>query len=113
MRIEKKPGCIEATARILGDKWSPLLVRALTISPLRFCELQKNANNINPRTLSSRLAWLEQNGIITRAVRDNSPPYTEYALTQKGADLLPILINMADWGEKYGSETLPDQTVGE
>jgi DNA-binding HxlR family transcriptional regulator len=102
MRIENKPGCIEATARILGDKWSPLLVRALASSPLRFCELQKAANNINPRTLSARLVSLEQNGIITKELRPSSPPVTEYALTQKGDDLIPILRDMAGWGEKYG-----------
>lgn len=101
MLIENKPGCIEATARILGDKWTPLLVRALAASPLRFCELQKATSNINPRTLSARLSWLEQNDIIAKGVRDTTPPCAEYILTTKGNDLVPILRSMAAWGEKY------------
>lgn len=102
MLIENKPGCIETTARILGDKWTPLLVRSLTVSPLRFCELQKATSNINPRTLSARLIWLEHNGIIVRATRVSAPPCVEYALTQKGTDLVPVLKTMAAWGDKYG-----------
>ena len=104
MVIENKPGCIEATARILGDKWTPLLVRALAIGPRRFCELQKATSNINPRTLSARLVWLEQNGIVVRATRPSTPPCTEYALTQKGDDLVPVLKTMAAWGDKYGAQ---------
>ena len=104
MLIEKKPGCIEATARILGDKWSPLLVRTLAIGPRRFCELQKATSNINPRTLSARLVWLERNGIVARVARRGDQPCTAYTLTQKGADLIPVLRTMDVWGERYKSE---------
>lgn len=102
MLIENKPGCIEATARILGDKWTPLLVRALAVGPRRFCELQKATSNINPRTLSARLVWLEQNGVIIRATRANAPTCIEYVLTAKGTDLVPVIRTMALWGDKYG-----------
>jgi DNA-binding HxlR family transcriptional regulator len=103
MLIENKPGCVEAAARILGDKWTPLLIRALANTPLRFCELQKATSNINPRTLSARLTWLEQNEIITKGLRTTTPPCAEYMLTQKGTDLVPVLRTMASWGEKYTS----------
>lgn len=102
MLIENKPGCVEAAARVLGDKWTPLLVRALAIEPLRFCELQKATSNINPRTLSARLTWLEQNKIITKSHRTATPPCIEYMLTEKGNDLVPILQSMAAWGERHG-----------
>lgn len=102
MLIENKPGCVEAAARILGDKWTPLLVRALAIEPLRFCELQKATSNINPRTLSARLTWLEENEIITKGQRPTTPPCTEYLLTKKGSALVPVLRSMASWGERYG-----------
>ena len=101
MLIENKPGCVEATARIIGDKWTPLLVRALAGEPMRFCELQKATGNINPRTLSARLSWLEQNDIVTKGHRATVPPCSEYLLTQKGVDLVPVLQSMAMWGEKY------------
>ena len=103
MVIENKPGCVEAAARILGDKWTPLLVRALAIGPRRFCELQKATSNINPRTLSARLVWLEQNDIVIRAARQNTPSCVEYTLTQKGIDLVPVLKTMAIWGDKYSA----------
>jgi len=106
MLIENKPGCVEATARILGDKWTPLLVRALAIGPRRFCELQKATSNINPRTLSARLVWLEENGIVTRSARDSTPPCTEYVLTSKGTELVPVIRTMAAWGDKYGPHAL-------
>ncbi len=102
MLIENKPGCVEATARILGDKWTPLLVRALAIGPRRFCELQKATSNINPRTLSARLVGLEENGIVVRATRPGPSPCVEYTLTAKGVDLVPVLRTMATWGDKYG-----------
>lgn len=103
MLIENKPGCVEAAARIVGDKWTPLLLRALATTPLRFCELQKATSNINPRTLSARLSWLEENEIITKGQRSATPPCAEYMLTEKGSDLVPVLQSMASWGEKYGS----------
>lgn len=106
MLIENKPGCVEATARILGDKWTPLLIRSLAVGPHRFCELQKATSNINPRTLSARLTWLEQNGIIRREARKSAPSCTEYALTTKGSDLVPVLKTMALWGAKYGPPSL-------
>jgi DNA-binding HxlR family transcriptional regulator len=103
MLIENKPGCVEATAQIFGDKWTPLLVHSLAIGPRRFCELQKATSNINPRTLSARLAWLEKNDIVAKNMRTSTPPCVEYALTSKGTELVPILRSMATWGEKYGS----------
>lgn len=101
MLIENKPGCVEAAARILGDKWTPLLIRALASGPLRFCELQKAAGGINPRTLSARLVNLEQNSIIGKVLREIPSPCSLYILTEKGSDLVPILKSMAVWGDKY------------
>jgi DNA-binding HxlR family transcriptional regulator len=111
MLIENRPGCIEVAAKVLGDKWTPLLIRSLATGPLRFCELQKAAGGINPRTLSARLTTLEARGIIAK----NFPPAQEnfsfhngYALTAKGKDLVPILKSMAAWGDKYD----PDRPKG-
>jgi len=95
------PGCVAAAVAILGDKWTPMLIRALAPSPLRFGQLQDEAGGVNPRTLSARLVRLEQCGIITKSVHSKMPPHTEYSLTAKGRDLLPILQSMADWGAKH------------
>lgn len=104
MIIEKKPGCVEFAARVLGDRWTPLLLRELSKRPFRFCELQKEAGGINPRTLSARLLALEQHQIIIKSTQQSSSAYAQYALAQKGIDLIPVLQSMADWGDKYCQE---------
>lgn len=101
----KTPACVAAAAKILGDKWTPMIIRALSENTQRFCALQKLAGGINPRTLSARLTKLEREGIITKTAHLEVPPRTEYNLTDKGIDLLPILESMANWGDKYGPES--------
>jgi DNA-binding HxlR family transcriptional regulator len=96
-----QPGCLNAAAQVLGDKWTPLLVRILASGPTRFCRLQDEVGGVNPRTLSARLSTLEKEGIITKRVYPEVPARVEYSLTKKGGDLLPILHNMAEWSEKY------------
>lgn len=96
-----KSQCVEATVSIFGDKWTPLLVKALMDTTLRFSQLQEKAGGINPRTLSERLTRLEEQGIVKKVVFPEVPPRTEYTLTKKGEDLLPILESMSKWGEKY------------
>lgn len=93
--------CVAKAVSIFGDKWTPLLIRSLTDKTLRFCQIQDEVGNINPRTLSARLSHLEEEGIISKVLFNEIPPHSEYTLTQKGKDLLPILKSMAVWGEKY------------
>jgi DNA-binding HxlR family transcriptional regulator len=99
--LEPKGGCIAAAMQIVGNKWTALILRDLFSGPKRFCEFEKSVGNINPRTLSQRLDDLEEHGIITRESFNEVPPRTEYSLTDKGRDLLPILKQMSAWGDKY------------
>jgi DNA-binding HxlR family transcriptional regulator len=99
--LESKTGCIAGAMQIIGSKWTALILRDLFSGPRRFCELEKSVGNINPRTLSQRLDDLESHGIITRRSFAEVPPRTEYSLTDKGQDLLPILRQMAAWGKKH------------
>lgn len=99
--IEEKVGCIASAMEIIGNKWTALILRDLTTGAKRFCELQDSVGNINPRTLSQRLDDLERHGIVTRQSFAEVPPRTEYTLTQKGQDLIPVLQQMATWGNKY------------
>ncbi len=96
------PACIHSAVVILGDKWTPLLIHALAGGPLRFCQLQHAVGGVNPRTLSSRLAFLEGVGILAKATLSTIPPHTQYALTPKGSALLPIIRAMAQWAETQG-----------
>jgi DNA-binding HxlR family transcriptional regulator len=99
--IEPKVGCIASAMQIIGSKWTALILRDLFSGPKRFGELEKSVGTINPRTLSQRLDDLETHGIIRRQSFAEVPPRTEYSLTEKGEDLLPILKQMATWGTKY------------
>lgn len=99
--------CVATAAAIVGSKWTPQLIYALANGVERFCELQKEAGGINPRTLSARLDELEQTGIVRKNTFAEVPPRVEYILTEKGRDLLPILECMVEWGEKYANEPAP------
>ncbi len=99
--LEPKTGCIASAMEIIGSKWTALILRDLFSGSKRFSELEKSVGNINPRTLSQRLYDLEVHGIISKQSHAESSPRTEYALTEKGQDLQPILEKMAAWGTKH------------
>lgn len=101
IRTIKNPGCVDAAVIILGDKWTPRIVRSLSEGPMRFCRIQDAVGGVNPRTLSARLHSLEKEGIVTKRVYPTSPPHTDYTLTEKGYDLIPILRSMAKWSEQH------------
>lgn len=102
-KLERKDGCIATAMQIIGAKWTALILRDLYEGPKRFGELERSLAGVSPRTLSQRLDDLEQCGIITKQAFAEVPPRTEYSLTDKGQDLVPVLQQMAEWGDKYYS----------
>ncbi len=103
--VDENHSCpIEKVAKLIGDKWTLLILRDLGDGCKRFGELQKSVTGISPRTLSTRLRMLEQNGVMTRRVFAEIPPRVEYTLTEKGAALLPLIESM----RAYGNEWLMD-----
>lgn len=80
-----------------------MLLYALSHGRNRFGELQTAVGGVNPRTLSARLDALEGEGIISKTTYSEMPPRVEYALTEKGRDLLPIIESMIVWGQKHNS----------
>lgn len=99
--IETKEGCLATCMEILGNKWTALILRDLAIKPQRFSELERSIPGMSPRTLSQRLDDLEEQKIVTKRNFNEVPPHIEYALTQKGEDLVPVLKQMAELGDKY------------
>ena len=89
------------TADIVCGKWTLLLVRDLAEGRSRFCELERSLQGISPRTLSLRLRALEDEGIVERHTYPEVPPRVEYALTEKGLALLPIIEGMRRYGERW------------
>lgn len=98
--LENHSGCIQNAIDIIGSKWTALLLRDLATGPKRFGDFERSICTLNPRTLSRRLDDLETQGIIKKCPSD-TPLHQSYTLTQKGRDLLPVLRQMAEWGEKY------------
>jgi DNA-binding HxlR family transcriptional regulator len=82
-------------------------VHDLSEGPRRFSELEHSCAGISPRTLSERLRALEQEGILLRRSYSESPPRVEYELTDKGADLLPIIAAMSRFGHTWLLEDEP------
>lgn len=98
-------GCVKAATKILGDKWTPQLLRFfINEESVRFCQIQDLVEGINPRTLSARLDHLETEGIITKNAT-TSDSRCEYRLTQKGRDLMPVLKSMEAWSTEYAPAT--------
>ena len=89
------------TAEIVCGKWTLLLVRELAEGTSRFCELERALSGISPRTLSLRLRALEEEAIVERHTYPEVPPRVEYALTEKGRALLPIIVEMREYGEEW------------
>jgi DNA-binding HxlR family transcriptional regulator len=89
------------TADIVCSKWTLLLVRDLAEGNSRFCELERSLTGISPRTLSLRLRGLEEEGIVARRTFSEVPPRVEYALTEKGLALLPIIEGMREYGSRW------------
>ncbi len=89
------------TAEIVCAKWTLLLIRDLAEGRSRFCELERSLEGISPRTLSLRLRALEEEGVVERQTFPEVPPRVEYALTEKGNALLPIIEDMRIYGERW------------
>jgi DNA-binding HxlR family transcriptional regulator len=89
---------VACTADIIGAKWTAVIVHDLSEGPRRFSELERSCPGISPRTLSERLRVLEQEGILARTSERRR---VDYALTQKGAALLPIIDAMREFGHEW------------
>lgn len=101
-------GCpVARTANLIGNKWTPLILRDLATGERRFSELERSLGGISPKTLSERLRKLEEAEVLTRKCYAEVPPRVEYALTQKGTALLPVIETMRAFGTTWLAEDCP------
>jgi DNA-binding HxlR family transcriptional regulator len=89
------------TAEVVCGKWTLLVIRDLAEGNQRFCELERSLEGISPRTLSLRLRALEEEGIVERHTYPEVPPRVEYALTDKGEALAPLIDDMRAYGTRW------------
>ncbi len=105
-KLEKYNCPLGLTLGVIGGKYKVMIIWFLYQNKvLRYSELQKTIKGITPKMLISQLRELEEDGIIKRKVYPIVPPKVEYSLTAKGESLIPILLEMKKWGEKYKSNT--------
>lgn len=106
--VKKRSDCpISCTLDVFGDKWSFLIIRDLLFAKeCTYGDFLKSAEGIATNILASRLVMLEENGIIEKLEHPTSKAKVLYKLTRKGIDLLPVLIEIHLWFEKYG--TIPE-----
>ncbi len=99
---EELPACpVATTVRLIGSKWKLLIMRNLLSRPWRFNELKKDLEGISQKVLTDSLRSMEEDGIITRTIYPEVPPRVEYALSELGESMRPIMGAMEQWGLGY------------
>ena len=99
---EEMPACpVATTVALIGSKWKLLIMRNLLARPWRFNELKKDLEGISQKVLTDSLRSMEADGIITRTVYPEVPPRVEYALSDLGESMRPIMDAMEIWGTDY------------
>ena len=99
---DELPDCpVATTVSLIGSKWKLLIMRNLLVRPWRFNELQKSLDGISQKVLTDCLRSMEADGIITRTVYPEVPPRVDYALSELGESMRPIIKSMEAWGNTY------------
>lgn len=104
---KEMPACpVATTVSLIGSKWKLLIIRNLLARPWRFNELKKDLDGISQKVLTDSLRSLENDGLITRAVYPEVPPRVEYALSELGLSMKPIIASMEAWGTEYQKQRI-------
>ncbi len=104
---KEMPACpVATTVSLIGSKWKLLIIRNLLARPWRFNELKKDLDGISQKVLTDSLRSLENDGLITRAVYPEVLPRVEYALSELGLSMKPIIASMEAWGTEYQKQRI-------
>src|SRR5437899_1566853 len=94
---------IARTLDIIGEPWSPLILRDIYAGISRFEHIQQSLG-ISRKVLAERLKWLVNNDIVQRQKYSSHPPRHEYTLTNKGKELCDLLMVMVRWGDRWTAD---------
>jgi DNA-binding HxlR family transcriptional regulator len=97
---------IAAALEVVGDRWSLLAVREVSMGAHRFSEILEGTGAPRDR-LSARLKALVEAGVLERRQYSDAPPRWDYHLTRAGTDLLPVLRSLMAWGDRWAVESPP------
>jgi DNA-binding HxlR family transcriptional regulator len=101
-----RSGCpIATTLDLVGDRWSLVIVRDLLTGKKRYGEFLRSPESITTNILAERLARLEAMGLVSKSAYQDRPARFDYALTEKGRGLLPVLQAMCRWANRYEPHT--------
>lgn len=93
---------IARTLDLVGSWWSLLIVRDAMLGATRFKHFQKSLG-IARNTLTARLNQLVEGGILVKVAASDGSAYDEYQLTEQGRELAPIILSLAQWGDKWAA----------
>jgi DNA-binding HxlR family transcriptional regulator len=91
---------IARTLDVVGEPWSPLILRDIYVGMHRFEQIQQDLG-ISRKVLTERLKWLVESGVLERQAYSERPPRHEYRLTAKGTELCDLLLVMVRWGDRW------------
>jgi len=91
---------LEAAMDVIGGKWKPHILWKIKDAPLRFMAIQEKLPAISQKMLTRQLRALEADRLVSRTEYPNMPPRVEYALTERGETVIPILMSLKDWADK-------------
>ena len=94
----------------IGDKWSTLVLHALSDGKRRFSELRRDIPDLSQRMLAQTLRRLEQDGYLTRTVYPTVPPRVEYELTEMGSSLLERVNSIVAWAKEHHARIRASRT---
>ncbi|MBI5519129.1 MAG: helix-turn-helix transcriptional regulator [Desulfovibrio sp.] len=93
---------VELALQVIGGKWKPIILWHLRSGQSRrFGELRRSMPNVTQKMLTQQLRELEGDGLLLRTVHPQVPPKVEYALTDLGASVLPVLDQLCRWGAAF------------
>jgi DNA-binding HxlR family transcriptional regulator len=110
----RSPCPVSSALDVVGDKWTLVVLRTIFAGRHRFGELLDTPERISTNILTDRLTRLEGFGLISKKRYQTGPERYEDSLTERGADLLPVLQALADWSTRHipGRWGQPDWFVG-
>ena len=86
---------------MIGGKWKPVIIFCIENGVDRFGAMQRAVPGITKQMLTKQLRELEADGLITRKVYAEVPPRVDYALSDKGRSVLPVIKAMQTWGQAH------------
>lgn len=109
--FKRSPCPVASLLDIVGDKWTLLVVRDMTMGKKIYSEFMTSPENIPTNILADRLKRLEKDGIIKKQAYQQKPVRYEYLLTEKGEDLKLVMRSMVKWSNKHIPGTYTEEQI--